>query len=108
MKKFISVITILALILSNSGCSKEDKPFETSVASQTSISETLTSSKEEYINLYTEAMQLLNELDYDQRIDDFLEAYNLLMTLPNAEKEFIDQISKINDIYKKYNVKFDR
>ena len=55
-------------------------------------------------DLYVKAIEILNELSEDERVSDFLYAYDLLMSLPNNEDKFISQLKKANDIYEKYGV----
>ena len=54
--------------------------------------------------LYTKAMEILDEFKDETEIQDFLVAYDLLMTLPDDEDGFIKQLGKVNDIYSKYGV----
>lgn len=57
--------------------------------------------------MYVKAMEILEEFNDDQRIKDFLKAYDLLMTLPSDEDKFISQLEKVNEIYEKYGVELD-
>lgn len=53
---------------------------------------------------YDKAMSILDEFAEDQRIKDFRNAYDILSTLPSSADKFIDQLEKVDEIYKKYDV----
>jgi len=55
--------------------------------------------------LYGKAMEILDEFD-DPCIEDFKEAYFMLMSMPSDKDDFIDQIYKVNQIFERNNVKF--
>ena len=94
MRKFLLVTLSILLLLTLIGCetgnngdSNEDK----------------SKSNDE---LYLKAMDVLDEFNGDQRIKDFRNAYDLLMTLPSNEDDFISQLSEANKIYERYDVAF--
>ncbi len=59
----------------------------------------------EVTSLYENAITILDEFD-DPRVDDFREAYALLMNLPSDKDDFITQLDEVNRIFEKYNVDF--
>lgn len=56
-------------------------------------------------DLYYKAIAILEELDDDPRIKNFLKAYNLLMSLPSNTDKFIAQLEDANEIFQKYGMK---
>ncbi len=104
MKKWIvpccSIIILLSLLC---GCVSHPAP---PLSSESDSAETQIGSVETQTSeLYNKAMSILDEFD-DPRIDDFREAYALLMSLPNGKDAFINQLDKINRIFEKYGVDF--
>ena len=92
MKKFLLVTLSIMLLLTLLGCETGNNG--------NSNDDKLKSNDE----LYLKAIDILDEFDGDQRIKDFRDAYDLLMTLPNDADEFVAQLSKANKIFEKYNV----
>lgn len=54
--------------------------------------------------LYSKAMSILEELSDDQRVKDFLSAYDLLKTLPKDKDKLVSQLGEAYEIFEKYNV----
>lgn len=54
--------------------------------------------------LYNKAMAVLDEFKDEAEIKDFLEAYNLLTTLPDDENKFVEQLHEVNSIFSKYGI----
>lgn len=92
MKKILLVTLSIMLLLTLLGCETGNNG--------NSNDDKLKSNDE----LYLKAIDILDEFDGDQRIKDFRDAYDLLMTLPNDADEFVAQLSKANKIFEKYNV----
>lgn len=99
MIKFSSKHTIIAIILSTllllSLCSCSNNEVEEIDNSNSNNSE-----------LYSKAMSILNEFEDDQRIKDFCEVYELLMSSPSNKDKFLSQLNEVNVIYEKYGVEF--
>ena len=88
VKRISAIILTIILLLALVGCNNSVTP------------------KEERLNneLYTNAIKILNEFDNDYRIQDFLQAYNLLMSLSDDENKFISQLGEVSTIFEKYDV----
>lgn len=89
--KILILILTIALLFTLVGCGN-------------STNENSTNNNDE---LYSKAIGILEEFSEDQRIKDFLNAYDLLMTLPSNEDKFISQLEKVNEIYEKYDVELN-
>ena len=55
-------------------------------------------------NLYSKAISILDEFNEEQRVKDFLSAYELLMSLPTNEKRFVSQLQQVEQIFVKYDL----
>lgn len=89
--KILILILTIALLFTLVGCGN-------------STNEKNTTNNDE---LHSQAMAILDEFSEDQRIKDFLNAYDLLMTLPSNEDKFISQLGKVNEVYEKYDIELD-
>lgn len=104
MKELKLIALSVILIFSLLGCQTSTKNKD--------ITNNTTSNNENEVylkvhdELYLNAIAILDEFKYDQRIKDFRSAYDLLMTLPNDEDDFISQLSEVNRIFEKYDVEF--
>ena len=56
-------------------------------------------------SLYESAIIILDEFD-DPSVNDFKEAYALLMDLPDGKDDFIDQLHIVNSIFERNDVEF--
>lgn len=89
MKRILSLAICVLLMFSIIGCSNN----------QTNESDD---------NLYNNAINVLDEFKDKKEVQDFLEAYKLLTTLPDNEKQFIEQLHEANAIYAKYDMELDK
>lgn len=72
------------------GCSKND-----------------TDNKQDKDEWYNKALSILDEFKDETEVIDFLNAYELLTTLPYTEDEFISQLEEANKIFSKYQVELE-
>lgn len=91
MKRILMLFISLSLLFSFSGCGSEVKNDD---------------EKNENA-LYSKAISILDELNEDERVEDFRTAYDLLMSLPTDKNKFVSQLEKVEQIYLKYNVELE-
>ena len=114
MKKVLIVILCATLFTSMSGCSNiENSQIKTTISTSDtgyiSSANTPDSEVETAYNtdeLREKALNILESMSNDTRIEDFITAYELMMSLPRDLDSFVSQIKKINRIYEKYDVEF--
>ncbi len=86
LNRIIAMLLSLTILLLFAGCNNQRKDSQI---------------KDE---LYSKAMGYLDELSNDQRVKDFLEAYELLTNLSDDQSKFITQLTEIEDIFSEYKV----
>ena len=86
MKKLLILILTICFMFAIVGCGSKEK-------------------KKNESELYNKSIAILDEFKDDNRVKDFRKAYDLLITLPNDEDDFIEELENVNKIYTKYGKK---
>lgn len=94
MKKLIVLIITIFITLSCCACNSYQGNKE--------ITE-----KSTYSEAQKNAFAILDELKTDRRVQDFIDVYNILISLPNNEKKFISKLQEANNICQKYDIELD-
>ncbi len=88
MKKFICVILVLVMTVGVAGCGDKD-------------------TTEANNDLHSKAMSILDEFGDNQKVKDFLSAYDILMNLSENKDKFVSELGQANKYFEKYNVEFN-